>query len=366
MERCCAILVNYFGAADTAAAALSVLADSPDTSVVVVDNSNDVAEAALLRSLLPRLTQILDSGGNLGFGGACNLGWRASSSQYVFFVNPDVRLLPKCTAGLLTALDTDLGLAAVAPRQYLDAACRWQLSPAWLPTALRFWAQEKALRDSRAWSRLARAARAERRRLAVADSPLAQRALSGGALMIRRSALDPGEAPFDPRFFMYFEDSDLCMRLRRRKQRLAVVPQACAVHAWQNLPHKGPLMEQAANEYFNKYALGTSGRWRDRAHALSAIPMLTEGLAAFAPWPAHGVPLPAAWRAGWVLELGLSPLLQTVVSRHGVGPVVEEPLDALSQLGEASVYGRLSPYRACSEEEALHFYWPAGVKAPSR
>ena len=135
MERCCAILVNYFCAADTAAAALSVLSDAPGASVLVVDNSHDAAEHALLRSLLPCAAQVLEAGGNIGFGRACNLGWLASTAEYVFFVNPDVRLLPGCIGTLVATLDQDPTLAAVAPRQYLDAACRWQLPPAWLPRA---------------------------------------------------------------------------------------------------------------------------------------------------------------------------------------------------------------------------------------
>ena len=366
MNRCCAVLVNYFGAADTAAAALSVLADAPDTSVLVVDNSHDTAEHTLLRALLPQAVKVLDAGGNLGFGRACNLAWQASKEEFVLFVNPDVRVLPGCTIALANTLASDSTLAAVAPRQYLDSACRWLLPPAWLPTALRAWSHEKALRDPHAWHRLAAAARAEGLRLWEAVTPVAQRALSGGAFMLRRSALLQQEEPFDPRFFMYFEDSDLCMRLRRRGLRLAVQPQAVAVHAWQNLPHKAHMMAEAAAVYFAKYDPSATNPWHARAAILAATPAGSSNWPAFDLWPARqGLQVPEAWHGGWVLELGLSPLLQTVVARCGTGSVIEEPVEVLSQVGASGVYGRLSPRGKSSDQTLpfLYFHWPGGSMA---
>ena len=368
MRRCCAVLVNYFGAAETAAAALAVLIDAPGVRVLVVDNSHDAAEHALLQALLPRTVEVLDAGGNLGFGRACNLAWHASRDEFVRFVNPDVRLRPGCTAALVDAMRADPTLAAVAPRQYLDLACRWHLPPAWLPTPMRAWSHEKALRDPRAWHRLATAARAEGLRLWQADTPVTQRALSGGVFMLRRSALPENESPFDPRFFMYFEDSDLCMRLRRRGLRLAVQPQATAVHAWQNLPHKAHLMSEAAAVYFSKYDPSATNPWHARAGDLAATPARLDARPAFSPWPTRqGLQVPEVWHNGWVLELGLSPLLQTVVARCGTGPVIEEPTEVLAQLGVSDAYGRLGP-RGTDVNGArpfLYFHWPAGLRAPA-
>ena len=366
MKRCCAVLVNYFGATETAAAALSVLADAADTSVLVVDNSHDTVEHALLCALLPRTVKVLDAGGNLGFGHACNLAWQASREDFVLFVNPDVRLLPGCTVALANTLANDSSLAAVAPRQYLDGACRWHLPPAWLPTAVRAWSHEKALRDPRAWHRLASAARAESLRLWQADTPIVQRALSGGVFMLRRSALPEWEAPFDPRFFMYFEDSDLCMRLRQRGLRLAVQPQAAAVHAWRNLPHKAHLMAEAAAVYFAKYDPSASNPWHARAGKLATKPAQLDAWVTFSPWPTQqGLQVPEAWHDGWVLELGLSPLLQTVVARCGTGPVIEEPVEVLSQVGPSDAYGRLGPCGGSpgGAQPFLYFHWSADACA---
>lgn len=358
MKRCCAVLVNYFGAVDTAGAALSVLGDAPDTSLVVVDNSNDQDEHTLLRSLLPRAAHVIDAGENLGFGGACNLAWKNREEEFMLFVNPDVRLLPGCVSALTALLARLPSVAAVAPRQYLDAACQWLLPPAWLPTALRAWTHEKALRNGRGWRRLALAARAEHLQLWQADSALQQRAVSGGVFMLRRDALSPGEDPFDPRFFMYFEDSDLCMRLRMRGAVVMVEPAAKAVHAWRNLPHKAPLMAEAAATYFAKYDPAGCSPWHAKARQLTSAPPDPGAWPVFNDWPTdQGMRVPVALQSGWLLELALSPLFQTVIGRFGSGGVIEEPTDVLALLGAAEVFGRLGPQSKIAADGSLPLYF---------
>lgn len=339
MKSCCAILVNYHGAADIAEAVKSILLDAPELDIVVVDNSNDAHECARLAALLPSKVRVLNPKENLGFGRGCNLAWSATSSKFVFFVNPDVRLDHGCTRALLQAMEENPALAAVAPRQFLDQECEWHMPPAWLPTSVRAWVHEKAMRDSTAALRVARAARAENLRLWTAGSPIRQRALSGGVFMLRRSALPLDELPFDPRFFMYFEDSDLCMRLRRQGAEMAIVPSARAVHAWRNLPHKATLMADGARVYFDKYYPDDRG-WLYRSRSMGPLPKFPGGFQ-FSPAPSPAVPVASEWQAGWLLELSPSPLLQPAIGMLGSGDVAQVSQATLSCFEGASVYGRL-------------------------
>lgn len=348
-----AVLVNYFGAADIARAALSVLDDAPGTEVIVVDNSADAAEHALLRALLPAGARVLDAGANLGFGRACNLGFAATAAPFVFFVNPDVHLVgPGCIGALVQALQADGGLAAAGPQQYLDSRCQWRISPALLPTAVRAWVHEQVLRDMRGWQRLAGAARAEHLRLWTARAPMPQRALSGGALMLRRAALGAHEAPFDTDFFMYYEDSDLCLRLRRAGWRLAVVPAARAIHAWRNEPHKHPLMQGGARVYYARHWPGTNpgARWLERAGALAGQPA-TAPHKALAP-RRGAVEVPPQWQQGWLLELSPSPLLQPAVGLLAAGACARVPAQVLDRLGPGPLHGRLSGLPLQGREDA--------------
>jgi GT2 family glycosyltransferase len=352
--NCCAILVNYHGATDTAQAAWSVRADHPAVDLLIVDNSQSEAQSTQLRALLPNGARLIIAPDNIGFGRACNLAFEASQHEFVFLVNPDVRLMAGCATHLLATMHANPRLAAVAPQQFLDDACRWKISPSWFPTPLRAWATELAHRNSRSAHRLGRAVRAESLRLWSSKTAILQRALSGGAILIRRSAIEQtGEPLFDPRFFMYFEDSDLCRRLRQHGGQLAVEPKAQVIHRWRNQPHKGQLMEAALELYFSKYG-GASDRWRAKAARLAALPWSDAGRGLVSTFPAEGVIVPEAWRDGWVLELGLNSLFIPSVGRLGVGSVAEFPSDVIANFEGARVFARIGSVNA---SEANYWYF---------
>lgn len=339
---CCAILVNYHGAADTAAAAWSVLADESSSELIVVDNSTDASELARLKQLLPKAARLVAAPQNIGFGQACNLAFNASVADYVFLVNPDVRIVSGCLQALLIEMQRDERLGAVAPRQYLDDACQWGLPPSWFPTALRAWATDLAMRDRNSAKRLSRALRAESLRYWTTEQSTTQRALSGGVMLIRRSALDPGDQLFDPRFFMYFEDSDLCHRLKRSGHRLGMVPKASAVHRWRNQPHKAALMAKGASVYFSKYG-GGANPWRDKASRLLNRMVLHPLLGDPKVFPRSGLVVPTSWELGWLLELSPSPLISPAIGLLGDGATVAFPGEVLANFEGAPVYARLGP-----------------------
>lgn len=352
---CCAILVNYRGAAEIAAAVESVWADAPGIEVRVVDNSDDDAEWALLQSLLPRFVHLHRAEGNIGFGRGCDLAVRASSADCFFLVNPDVRLVPGCTAALADALARDTTLGAVAPRQFLDAALQWRLPPSWLPTAVRAWATERARREPAIRRKIRHATGAEALRYwQVRQVPLRQRALSGGAVMVHRRALDAEGKLFDPRFFMYFEDSDLCMRLRRRGWGMAMVPGAKAVHAWRNAPHKQGLMEAAAAAYFGKHY--ADDRWLQKARQLQHTPPdpMGDPRQPFVR-TANGMALavPDALQTAWVLELSPDPLRQICIGHLGTGARAFVSYTTLEHFGASSVFVRLRGSRLDTHGEEL-------------
>lgn len=340
--KCCAILVNYHGATDTAAAVRSALTDFPSLEVVVVDNSMDATEHAKLKQLLPAGARLFAAPQNLGFGRACNLAFSMTAADFIFLINPDVRIMPGCTSALLDALEKDEQLGAVAPIQFLDDACHWRLPPSWFPTALRAWATDTALRDRISAKRLSYALRAEALRYWTAQQPVTQRALSGGAALVRRTAIDAYDYLFDPRFFMYFEDSDLCQRIKQGGRRLAMVPQAVVVHRWRNQPHKAAMMADGAAIYFDKHG-GATSYWWQKAIAVAKQPVLTPLLGAAQLFPECGLDIPPAWQDGWVLELSPSPLISPSIGLLGAGAKVGFPDETLAHFEGDPVFGRLGP-----------------------
>ncbi|OYT92802.1 MAG: hypothetical protein CFE43_06980 [Burkholderiales bacterium PBB3] len=349
---CTAILVNYFSAADTAGAVKSLLDDDSSLTVVVVDNSCSRVESDALVAALPSTVRVLISSENLGFGRACNWAVDKSDSEFIFLLNPDARVLPGCIARLIGQLKLSNGLGAVAPMQYLDDACHWMLPPSWFPTEIRAWAGEIALRDRDVARKLSRASRKEAVRYWTSVSPISQRALSGGMLMIRRSAIEASSPLFDPRFFMYFEDSDLCRRLKRRGCTFAMVPSAKGVHRWRNQSHKDQMMAKSAVLYFDKYT-SANARWHKKTAELLKEEMLTPLLGNYIAFPTDGIDLSPG---KWLCELSPSPLMSPAIGSIIDGSHFGFPAEVIGNFEGAPLFARIGPLTCSSEEDNCRYF----------
>lgn len=351
MEQTTAILVNYHCAADIAQAVHSVLVDAPSVRVVVVDNSESIQEAQRLRHSLPVSVELLVADRNLGFGVACNWAAVHAPSDYYWLVNPDVRVQPGCLAALLNALKSDPVLGAVAPRQCLDLERKWLFSPSWLPASIDTWVRERALREPAVAKRYGRAVRAESLKLwGATTKPVLQRALSGAAMLVRRHCLPVDSSLFDPAYFMYFEDSDLCRRLRRAGWRMAVVPLAEAVHLWRMGGHKNDLMERSAPVYFNQHFRNSP--WLTKAQTVighdavinSEMPIW---------YPDRPPQLPVSWTKGWSVEISPLEVFLPSVGQVGFGSLIPWPKQVVDAVGGVPLFARLGSLGAGQEEAMI-------------
>ncbi|MBU3740577.1 MAG: glycosyltransferase [Rhodoferax sp.] len=249
------ILVNYHCHPETLAA-LARLGPWTRGRVWVVDNSVDADEAQALRTATREMpwVSLLVSPDNLGFGRACNLAFGLSLAPQVLLLNPDARITPADIDRLAQALDAGPRRGAVAPWMFWDEDRGFAVPHTVRQTPA---AMVMAALCSR-WRRLARwrAQRALRQAWAAAGQtrnpdapPLAVDFLTGAVLLVRRAAVQAAGGLFDARYFMFFEDSDLSVRLRAAGYGLAVVPQAQAVHTYRHKPFKAGLMGQARQQY---------------------------------------------------------------------------------------------------------------------
>jgi GT2 family glycosyltransferase len=251
------VVVNYRCHQETVAA-LARLGTWTRGLIWVVDNSEDLSETQALHAATRHQpwVRVLSSATNVGFGKACNLVFEKSRTPLILLLNPDARITPQDTDRLARALIECPRLGAVAPRVFWDDA-RGFLVPngvpqnplALLDTVLcSRWhtlARWRAIRELElAWASTASA------RPTQASRPVEVDFLSGAVLLVRRSAAQAAGCLFDPRFFMFFEDSDLSIRLRRAGYALAVVPDAQAVHTYRHKPFKATMMGEARKQYF--------------------------------------------------------------------------------------------------------------------
>ena len=180
---------------------------------IVVDSASTDGSAALVRDRFPDAVVIaLDA--NLGYGAAANQGLLHAAHDYVLVVNADVRAEPGAVAELLACGAAAPRAAALGP-QLVGTDGSPQVSVLPFPTVL--WRGRPAVTS---WPmHRNRAPRRLRRRV----FPV------GAALLLRRDrVLEVGG--FDPAFFMYSEESDLCYRLLRGGWSIEHCPRSRFVH----------------------------------------------------------------------------------------------------------------------------------------
>lgn len=348
MARVSAILVNYHTATDIHHAVRSLLDQGLPCEIIVVDNSADDTEAQALRAGLPEGVRLIVNPVNTGFACACNQAYAQSTGEAVLLLNPDAALLPGALATLCKALGTDPKLGAVGPKVYWDAAQTFALPPSTFPSVADYCevGLSRHSRLLRGWR--TRRFRAWSWRYWQRARPVPVAALSGGHVLLRRSAVEAAGGLFDERFFMYWEDSDLMQRLRHAGYRLHMIPAARALHAYTHTPEKGRMIGVGWPQYFEKHLQRSLWvRLVQRLQQFPAPPVSTHwSLADLDPQTGDlRLPVPVTWRDGWLLELSPNPDFIPAMGRWGQGDTV---CVAASLHGRfrGEFYARLGPQKA--------------------
>jgi GT2 family glycosyltransferase len=186
--------------------------------VIVVDNGSPVPYSPASNWADPEVVRLPKG---RGYAGAVNAGRQRVNGPHFLLMNNDVRLVDDPIPALLARLDT--GAALVGPRvEFPDG--RYQLS----------WGDDLGLAVEMRERRRQQQMRAKRGAALSAREEESLRArrvdwLSGVALLVDVSAYD-SVGGFDEAFFFYFEDVDLCRRMRRAGHELWYEPAARVAH----------------------------------------------------------------------------------------------------------------------------------------
>lgn len=213
-----AVVVVAYQSAETLPSCLDGILSDPAATVVVVDNSSDPATAAACRGRVDsgRITY-LDPGRNLGYASAANLGLRsAARSAAIAVVNPDVRLTRR-----LSELHTAAG------GHTDDVLAGRLLSPAH-PTSVN---ARRATTFRRELAKAVVGTRAYREpQLARPDGAAHDVAQLDGALLVMSGELWATLRGFDEAFELYYEDVDICTRVRHNGGRCLLLNQVWGEH----------------------------------------------------------------------------------------------------------------------------------------
>jgi GT2 family glycosyltransferase len=203
----------------------------PHADVLVVDNASSDGTAATVRAEFPHV-QVIETGANLGFAAGNNAGLRyalAHGYDYALLLNNDTEVAPDFLTRLVEAAEAAPEIGIAGPTIcYYDAPDR-------------IWSAGGVIDWRRGASRM--------RGLGEVDAgqypPGEVDFVTGCALLVKRAALDRAGL-LDERFFMYYEETEWCVRIARAGFRIIFVPSARVLH-------KIPLDARADQPYVAYY-----------------------------------------------------------------------------------------------------------------
>jgi GT2 family glycosyltransferase len=119
MEKVSAVILNYNTAGETLALYNNVRElDYQNLEIVVVDNASSLRDREQLKDKIP-VDCIIFNSKNVGYAGGNNIGLRKAiddKADFVWILNPDIRVEPDSLKILLRSMQSDYSLAAVGPR----------------------------------------------------------------------------------------------------------------------------------------------------------------------------------------------------------------------------------------------------------
>jgi N-acetylglucosaminyl-diphospho-decaprenol L-rhamnosyltransferase len=234
-----AIIIVTFNSVEEIDACLQSLLGHTDpfpTTITVVDNASADGTAAHVRKRWPTVT-VIDSGGNLGFATANNIGIKATRSDYVLLMNPDTVAPPGAIQTLVRGLASHPE-AAIAGARLLSDRGFPELS--W-GAAITPWNETKQMIFSRLYLRKIR--RIVRKMDRMSRQAREVEWVSGACMVIRRADLD-AVGGFDERYFMYNEDVDLCVEMKKRGRTTLYIAGAEVLHYRGKSAPKNPELER--------------------------------------------------------------------------------------------------------------------------
>ncbi|MBP9773686.1 MAG: glycosyltransferase family 2 protein [Candidatus Peribacteraceae bacterium] len=201
-----ALVLNYRSPQETAKCVLALknqtIADALE--IIIIDNHSDDESTPMLRARFrsDRAVKIIESRTNCGYGQGNNMGERFATGEYLLIINPDNPLPPEALAQMLAVLKAHpqagiVGPALVHPDGSIRPSARpfprWKDLITKRLQSTKWHAEHNASIDT------------------ASSTPITVDWLVGACLLMKTSLFEE-LGGFDPRFFLFFEDIDLCRR----------------------------------------------------------------------------------------------------------------------------------------------------------
>lgn len=231
----------------------SIFSSGPKLSleVIIVDNNED---KSLKRKLLKKFAQVkYIKNQNKGYANGNNIGARAAKGEFLLFLNPDTIVLAKSLDSLISLIRKNKEIGIVAPLLLTEKKIphsiqgTGQLTPLSAIVSFSFFnkyfpnnpiSRHYWLKD---W---------DRKLESEVDSVI------GAAFLIRKKIFQEING-FDESFFLFFEDVDLCRKVKQKGYKIIITPSIKFIHYWSvSTPkntHISAIFQQSRFCYFRKH-----------------------------------------------------------------------------------------------------------------
>jgi hypothetical protein len=231
-----------------------------DYNIIVLDNNSPDGSADMVKKI-PGRFEVVRLEENRGFPYAANIGIKKSPSEFYLILNSDTEVKQIQLAGMLRFMSENLEIGAMTPFQFNnrnEPQLAWGCFPTFTSEIGRKILQD-ALDNGKKWAQ---------RKLRKLQEPFFVNWVAGSTMLLRNAALQKAGL-FDENFFIFFEDIDLCTRIRGSGWKIAVCPGIRAIH------HRG---ESAKTDSINAslhYRRSQLYFWKKHHNRLSFLMMRT-------------------------------------------------------------------------------------------
>lgn len=232
-----AVVLNYRRPDQTEQCVVSLLQQTlQPLEIILVDNAsgNDSrGRLSILKQKYPGKIRLIETPENLGYGQGNTIGIRYARGDFILIVNPDTEPEPDALETMVRYLESNPDVGIVGPQLvHYDGAIRdsYRTFPTPIDliikrTPLRHVFKERMIRYLQ-WDR----------------NPHQMRDVDWlvGACLLMRKDFFTELGGFDPRIFLFLEDTDLCRRCWEAGKRVVYLPEAKAKDGYQRLSSGGP------------------------------------------------------------------------------------------------------------------------------
>jgi len=201
LEKCIASIYNW---------------SNPDFFEIIVVNNDQECDLSKVAEKYDEVS-VFDSKKNIGFGAACNLGAKSANGELLLFLNPDTQFLSDYVSELLKEFANNTeNIGIIGPRLITDDGKTQE------------WCAGKTITP---WQIIKNnLGIIENKKIWESQKNIFTDWVSGAALAIKRDVFEK-IGGFDKNFFMYFEDDDLCRRVRRLDYKICYFPTISVLHS---------------------------------------------------------------------------------------------------------------------------------------